>query len=424
MPTLVAAPVADRRLRAELAAWTMAAPETSCAVVADPEGELVLAHRPDDPVLPASTLKRLTAAAVLAELGPDHRFRTRALAPEPVDGAIRGDLVLVGGGDPVLASADYASRFRRQPQIFTDLEDLAVAVAGAGITRVEGAVVGDESRYDLERYRPDWPARYVSGGDVGPLSALSVNDGWAEYPTSEGSRPLVPAADPAASAAATFTFLLEVHGVDVVGPPRAGLAPAGLSEVAVLESAPLREVVTQLLQESDNNPAELLLKELGRAAGAPTTAGGLARAADALAVEGIDLDGMVLADGSGLSLDNRLTCDLLVDVLQHPTTGPALRAALPVAGRSGTLTAAFVGTPLEGTLAAKTGSLNSVAALAGIVDDEDEPLTFAYVANAPSGQVVDARAVVAAQLRLGEILAAWPRVPDVDALGPRPVAAR
>lgn len=424
VPTLVAAPVADRRLRADLAAWAMDAPAPSCALVADPDGEVVLAHRPDEPVVPASTLKLLTAAAALAELGPDHRYRTRALAPAPVAGAVVGDLFLVGGGDPILASADYASRFRRQPQVFTDLEDLAVAVAGAGITRIDGAVVGDESRYDQERYRPDWPSRYVTGGDVGPMSALSVNDGWAEYPTSEAGRPLVPAPDPAAAAAGVFTFLLEANGVDVAGPPRSGVAGPDLTEVAVLESPPLSDVVTQLLEESDNNTAELLLKEVGRAAGAPTTVGGLARAADALAVEGIELDGAVLADGSGLSLGNRLTCELLVEVLQHPSTGPALRAALPVAGRSGTLTEAFVETPLEGTLAAKTGSLNSVAALAGVVDDEDEPLTFAYIANAPPGQVVDGRAVVAAQLRLGEILAAWPRVPDVRALGPQPVRGR
>ncbi len=95
-----------------------------------------------------------------------------------------------------------------------------------------------------------------------------------------------------------------------------------------------------------------------------------------------------------------------------------------MAGRTGTLTTAFVGTPLEGTLAAKTGSLNSVTALAGVVDDDDDALAFAYVANAPAGQVVDARAVVAAQLRLGEILVAWPRVPDLATLRPRPVSDR
>ncbi len=223
-PTVVAAPVADRRLRSDLAAWAMEAPGPFCAVVADPAGEMVLAHGTEEPVVPASTLKLLTAAAVLADLGPDYRFRTRALAPAPEAGVIRGDLFLVGGGDPILATADYTSRFRRQPQVFTDLEDLAVSVAEAGVTRIEGAVVGDETRYDGERYRPDWPPRYLSGGDVGPLSALSVNDGWAAYPTNEVRGSLVPAPDPAVSAAGVLSFLLQAHGVAVVGPPRSGQA--------------------------------------------------------------------------------------------------------------------------------------------------------------------------------------------------------
>jgi len=415
LPTVVAAPVADRRLLADLAGWAASAPGPSCATVVDPEGATVLAHEPAASLVPASTAKLLTAAAALHVLGPDHRFRTVVRGPAPVDGVVAGDLHLVGGGDPVLATGAYADRFPRQPQLRTDLAALADVLQAAGIRRVEGAVVGDETRYDTQRYVPSWPGRYLDQNVVGPLSALSVNDSFARYPGDGGDR-LEPAEEPAVHAAAVLTLLLAERGIEVVGPPRSGPAPDA-PELGAVESAPLPEVVGQLLRESDNMVAELLVKELGRTVGDPSTSGGAAVLASALADLGLDTAGLVVADGSGLSTDNRLTCGLLTDVLLHPEVGPTLEEGLAVAGESGTLTDAFEGTSLEGALAAKTGSLNAVAALAGSVTDDDGPVTFAFVANDPDGRI-DEEPVRAAQAALGQILLAWPQVPDLDALGP------
>jgi D-alanyl-D-alanine carboxypeptidase/D-alanyl-D-alanine-endopeptidase (penicillin-binding protein 4) len=420
LPAVVAEPVADRRLRRDLEAWAAATPPGSCAVIVADDGHVVLDHRGTDPLVPASTLKLLTATAVLEELGPQHRFRTAVVGPLPVDGTVSGDVTLVGGGDPLLASPDYAARFRRQPQIFTDLDALAARVVDAGVRRISGSVRGDERRYDAQRTVAGWPDRYVRQHQVGPLSALSVNDGFTEYPTATESRALVPAPDPAAQAAGVLTRLLEARGVDVVGTPGAGAAPDGVPELAAVESEPVERVLAQLLQESDNTTAEMLLKELGRSALDPSTQGGLARERAVLDRAGLDLEGAALADGSGLSPDNRVTCGLLADVLRRPGTGAVLRRALPVAGTSGTLETAFVGTPLAGHLAAKTGSLNTVAGLAGVVEDEDGAVTFAYLVNVPAGERIDPSAVAASQQQLGEALLAWPRVPDLDALGPLP----
>lgn len=420
-PTILAAPIADRRLRADLQAWAAGIDSDDCAVVVDTSGTIVLDHRGNEPVVPASTTKLVTATAALLALGPDARFRTTAVAGGPVvDGTVNGDLVLVGGGDPLLATADYLARFERQPQIATSFESLVQQLVDSGVQRITGSVVGDESRFDRDRYVASWPDRYVAQDQIGPLSALTVNDGWAEYPAAPGAyRDLVPTPDPAAHAAGVLTFLLEVRGVDVVGPPRAGPPPPGAVELAAVESPPLQQVVTQLLQESDNLTAELLMKELGRLGGSPSTAAGTARAMEVLAGAGIDLSGAVIVDGSGLSPDDRATCHLLTDLLGRPETGPLLVEGLPVAGQSGTLTRRFVDTPLAGHLRAKTGSLNSVSSLTGVVEDEDGAMTFAYVANDPSG-LVDARAVASAQQALGEILLAWPRVPDASVLGPLP----
>ena len=164
----------------------------------------------------------------------------------------------------------------------------------------------------------------------------------------------------------------------------------------------------------DNSTAELLLKELGRTlTDDPTTAGGTAAVTGA-----IGSDDAQVADGSGLSLDDRLTCRVLVDLLGRPGTGEALQASLPVAGRSGTLDRRFPGTALEGVLRAKTASLNTVAALAGVVDDGDPLLRFAVVVNVEAPDRVPA-SVTGLQQALGEVLVAWPRVGDLDRLVPR-----
>jgi D-alanyl-D-alanine carboxypeptidase/D-alanyl-D-alanine-endopeptidase (penicillin-binding protein 4) len=229
-------------------------------------------------------------------------------------------------------------------------------------------------------------------------------------------RDLVEAPDPAAQAAAVLTLLLETRGVDVGGAPRSGTAPVGAAELAAIDSPALSKVLAEMLQESDNSTAELLLKEIGRGALDPSTAGGRVEAARQLAEGDVDLSGVVLADGSGLSLDNRVTCHLLASLLDRPGTGPVLQAGLSVAGESGTLADRFVGTPLAGHLRAKTGSLNTVAGMAGVVSDDDGTFTFAYLVN--GSPIVDQAAVAASQERLAAILLSYPEVPDLALLGP------
>jgi D-alanyl-D-alanine carboxypeptidase/D-alanyl-D-alanine-endopeptidase (penicillin-binding protein 4) len=175
-----------------------------------------------------------------------------------------------------------------------------------------------------------------------------------------------------------------------------------------------------MLRESDNSTAELLLKELGRTEGDPSTAGGRRVASAALLDAGVDLGGVVIADGSGLSLDNRLTCDVLVELLREGDAEAVLEDGLAVAGETGTLAERFEGTPLDGALRAKTGTLNTVTALTGVTDDDDPPLTFALITNL-TGAVVSLE-LIGEQAHLAEILLAWPRVPDLSVLGPEPLS--
>ncbi len=410
---------ADRALQRALDAQVAALPPDTCLVVRTDDVDYE--HRADDPQVPASAQKLLTGVAALSALGTDVRYVTRlGTGTAPVDGVVSGDVVLVGGGDPVLATGAYAARFANQPQLLTDLAVLADAVAAAGVTRVTGSVLADERRYDQERYHPAWPRRFVVQDQTGPLSALAVNDGFAAWPA-EGATPVEPAADPAVLGAQVLLGLLAERGIAVEGgagrvAPDAPAPPVVLAEVA---SPPLGEVVAQLLRESDNATAELVLKELGlRLRGEGTFAAGAGAVADVLAAEGLDVADAVVVDGSGLAPGNAASCTLLADLLDHPPTRAEVRDGLAVAGRTGTLARRFVGTPLEGRVRAKTGTLNQVTSLVGTVEGADgTTVRFALVVNVPEPAVIQA-GTVAAQADLLAVLAAHPARPDLSDLAP------
>lgn len=364
-------------------------PETCLRVNID--GEAVYGHRATEAMVPASTEKLTTARVVLDRLGPDHTFTTKVVATAaPVDGVVDGDLVIVGGGDPVLVTDAY--RLVRRiggDRAATSLDALADEVKAAGITRVTGRVLGDETRYDDLRVGPTWPDRYARQNQAGPLSALDVDDGYdLTFPEPDTDDPIRRdrSPDPAASAARLLTNRLLIRGVAVDAGPFAdrGTAPPDAVDVASTSSPPLTELVTEMLLTSDNQIAELLTKELGREAGTgASTVAGAEVIDDRSAALGLDRTGADAVDGSGLDPANRASCDSLVSVLDGSggLTG-TIGSSLPVAGKTGTLRRQFQGTPAEGVLHAKTGSLNSADALAGFVELEgDRVATFAYLVN-------------------------------------------
>jgi D-alanyl-D-alanine carboxypeptidase/D-alanyl-D-alanine-endopeptidase (penicillin-binding protein 4) len=264
--------------------------------------------------------------------------------------------------------------------------ELADAIAAAGITRIQGSVIGDETRYDTERFHPAWPDRFRGQNQIGPVSALNVNDGFAEYPAEWGGlQSKVQATDPAANAARVITDLLAERGVTVDGAPQSGIAPDDVTQVASVESSPLSDITTQALMDSDNDTAEMLFKELGLdEQGSGTWDTGVTAATEILTEAGVSLDGLEIVDGSGLSEQDRLSCNLLVDLLTRPDTGPTVVDGLAVAGESGTLEDRWNGTEVEGRLRGKTGTLRNVSALAGQVTSGDAgTLTYAYVATVP-----------------------------------------
>ena len=424
VPALLAAPVADRRLAAALDLILAAQDGTSCLDVAS-AGRSVYARAADELLTPASVEKLLTAVAAIEVLGADARLRTTVVAAAgPDGGVVAGDLWLVGGGDALLSTADYPRRFRFQPQAVTSVEALADAVVAAGITRVEGRLLGDESRYDTERYIDAWPARFFEQDQTGPMSALSVNDGWLTYPPQWDVRvpDEVPAPDPAAHAAGVLTELLRARGVTVVGGAGSATAPPDAVEVAAVESVPMDEYVAHVLRMSDSHAAELLLKEIAVGAGRPgTSADGAAVVAEVVGGLGLPSPAPVVVDGSGLASENHVSCGYVRSLLDRLGPDAVPFEGLPVAGQTGTLSIRFLDSPATGRLRAKTGTLNQVTALAGFLDTiPGTTLTFSFMVNLPPSLLVDEEEL-RIQDELAAALARYPEGPPLDALGPTAV---
>ena len=322
----------------------------SAAVVVDlATGNVVYSHNASLPLRPASNEKLAVTYAALTALGPAFRIETDVLGEGTQDGARwDGDLVLKGYGDPTLSSAGLAA--------------LARQVRADGITAVSGHVVGDETWFDARRTAPGWKREFFIN-ESPPLSALIVNRGAVGRFTSH---------NPALSAAQIFTKALARAGVRVAGAASLGAARDDAVGLGSIDSPTLESMVHWMDQVSDNFTAEMLVKELGAVQGAAgTTAAGIRVVRAQLVDAGVPLAGVRLVDGSGLSLLDRVTATELVSLLHlmwnDEELQPELLAALPLAGRTGTLHDRMRGTAAAGVVRAKTGTTDNSTALSGFV---------------------------------------------------------
>lgn len=382
---------------------------TSCMAIGI-DDRLVAGTNTASPVIPASNLKVVVAAAAVELLGAGTVFTTRVVGPAPVNGVVEGDVHLVGGGDPVLSEAWYTepSATRKRPPIHaTSAEALADALVAAGVTTINGSIVGDGSRYDDERHPPGWGDDIQATVDGVPVGALVIDDSITQAGGINS--------DPAASAASAFRRMLRDRGVEVVGKVTTGVAPQGAGVLATVTSAPLSDIVNEMLATSDNLTAEMLVKEIGlTVSGQGTREAGLAAITAKLAEWGLPAGSVVLTDGSGLSRDNRITCDALLTVLLRGSATDVVGAGLAVAGQDGsTLDGKFEEAGLAGVLRAKTGSLREVKALCGYFPAGDGEVAFVLILNGPS-----ATAFEGPWQLLGQALLAVAAAPTSAALAP------
>lgn len=389
------APVPDP---AELAAaldpvWS--APELGShvvGVVVDAQTGTTLADRASTTTAtPASTTKVLTAATALSTLPPTATFATSVVA-----GAVPGQIVLVGGGDPTLSAAPAG-----QPTLYPNaarMSDLAAQVAAA--TAASGPVTSilvDSGYFTGPTTGPGWDPADAPSAYASPITATMV-DGGRDDPTAP-----IRSAAPDLAAGRALAALLGVPAAVV----SAGGAPAGAATLGRVQSAPLIALVQQMLSNSDNVLAEVLAHQAARAVGQPASfAGGVAATSAVLAglaLPGLDPAGFSLLDGSGLSPQNRIAPAVLAAILRAAAVDPAHLALAPIIGglpvaawegtlqrryqpqgsADGTLAASGVAIAAQGVVRAKTGTLTGVSALAGVLRDADgRQLVFVVMADA------------------------------------------
>jgi serine-type D-Ala-D-Ala carboxypeptidase/endopeptidase (penicillin-binding protein 4) len=399
-------------------------------LVVDEAGREVVALEPDTPVLPASTLKQVTAAAALTTLGPQARLPTTVDATGGIDetGRLDGDLVVVGSGDPTLVTDEYA-RFIYPARPSTPLASLADQLVEAGLNHLHGHIRGTAPRFAAASLPVGWRDAYLHALDGRYVAGLTVDGGLRtliELPEIDEDEDLdeeveedaeeeveeevdrrrrsifeelealgtdLPpvvrvdlATDPALHTVVELRRLLEERGVRVDGEPMVEPPEAPIvARLATVLSPPLEEVLRFTVQRSDNHLADALALTVARVRTGEGTWEATDRAlGQVLARFGVPTDGARFADGSGLSREDRLTPRQLVELDRRltgePRFGGSWRSLQAVAGHSGTLERRLVGTPASGRLLAKTGTLRDVTGLGGqVIAADADPQAAASV---------------------------------------------
>ncbi|BCW98906.1 MAG: D-alanyl-D-alanine carboxypeptidase DacC [Armatimonadota bacterium] len=415
-----------------------------CVVQTLDTRDRIYSRNPDLLLMTASNLKLITSAAALEILGPEFRYSTGVYTAGEIDreGVLHGDLVLKGSGDPLLD----------EPALQGIIEDLKAR----GFKRVAGAIVGDTGDFDRSPYGWGWSWDYLSASYAAPAGALNFNknvisivvepaaepgsparvtlkpssghmrlrssvmtgergssrsvsrerDAGATMVTVTGSVPaggdaatdaVVAVLDPAQFTVDCFRDMLISSGIPVDGRARKGSAPAGARMLARHVSKPLREIVTDLNKWSDNLIAECLLRTLGSVRkGSGSVSAGRDVVMEFLEKQaGIEPGAVSMADGSGLSRLNLVTCDSfirLLDYMYRHRHGTDFMESLPVAGVDGTLRTRMKDTPAEGKVRAKTGYIGGVSSLSGYVTTAaGQPLAFSLIFNNQVGTVAPCR---------------------------------
>ncbi len=408
-------------------------------------GEIWYERNADRLFLPASNEKIPTTAATLMTLGPDFTFETALCRRGEIrEGALEGDLIVFGDGDPTLYErffADSREVFRRW----------AAALREQGVERVTGDIIGDDNAFDDQRLGAGWSYDYLDTWYAAEFGALQLNENYIDvkiippadasgavtlepnlpsaYYTlvnqirvaAEGSSSVrvsrdfgsneivfsgrVKAGDKPWTVSPTITNptlfyvtvlreTLEAEGIRVEGRavdcddlPGWSARREDFPRVATHHSPPLAEILTGLMKRSQNLYAETMPRLLGyKETGLGSFANGRKVVEARLAELGVAPGTYEYSDGSGLGRYNYVSPRQLATILRgmdRHAYGEVWRNTFPIAGVDGTLRSRMKGTPAEGNVRAKTGTIANVRGLSGYVTTADgERLLFSFLVNA------------------------------------------
>lgn len=357
---------------------------TLTGVVIDPTtGETLYQRDAGDAVTPASTGKLITAAAALLSL--DH---TQQLVTKVVQGDQPGEVIIVGGGDPTISSLKVGNESMYPGA--AHLSDLVDQVKASGAT--VSTVYVDESRYTGPGLATSWLPADVVAGYIAPIVPAMLDGDRQDATKNYSPR----TNDPGKTLVNEFATRIGATAGSSVDKK----APANAKVLGEIRSAPVAQLVDNMLDRSENTLGDILAREVAVKTGKePSFDGATAAMLDVLRQNNFDVDGAVLKDGSGMSTENKVSAKLLAQILavaaapdgKDPRTAKLrpLLGGLPVAGGSGTLADRYTqGAAAEGKgwVRAKTGTLTGVNSLAGIVLDKDNrPLVFAFLTTGTNG---------------------------------------
>jgi D-alanyl-D-alanine carboxypeptidase/D-alanyl-D-alanine-endopeptidase (penicillin-binding protein 4) len=395
-------------------------------------GDTLYSLNPDVLLKPASIMKMMTTGLALERHGPDYTIKTQVLKDGRSNGdVLDGNLYLKGFGDPTLSLRFWQGE--------SPMDALARQIVAAGVRRVRGDIVADESAFETERIPVGWKSSYLMSAYAAPVSALSLNENlvWIVARPDNGSavveldppstalqvtstvrvvggsggrivarrtadgiavsgtigsrsaprRYSLVVQEPPAFAAGALAASLQKAGVAVEGRVRSGTTPRSADQIAEIHSLPLAHMVSYMNRESINHFAELLYRNAARDKdGQASSRSALQALRDFLGSKtGVRPGDVRVTDGSGLSEADSITARAMVHLLAYAHRAPwgsVFHASMPVAGESELMRRRMRSTPAHGNLHAKTGTTNSVAALAGYVTAlNGEVLAFTFIYN-------------------------------------------
>jgi D-alanyl-D-alanine carboxypeptidase/D-alanyl-D-alanine-endopeptidase (penicillin-binding protein 4) len=415
-----------------------------CVVGMD-SGNVIGSNLPDKSVIPASTLKVLTTGAAMGMLGKDYRYTTFIEYDGEFDkttGVISGNLYIRGTGDPTLESAAFPMR----GDTISTFQSLGIRLKRMGVNKINGNIIGDQSLFSDNPLPDGWSwgdlGQYYGAGTSGlgykdnkvvlhyntlkgdtakliSVVPLPKNVVYHSFVTCEGAK------DEAYVYGAPFGNDFRIYGsipkgksdyeVEAAHPLPALqcaedlkriLTSVGINcgeariynqedkardktvrkQLTTLTSPKLSEIIVHVNKKSDNVYAEQLLRTLGAVKGSGgTTEAGTAVVKSYWQSQGVDVSGMNLTDGSGLSRSNLVTTRQMATILykiSKMSWFAEFDASLPVAGKEGSMTSLCKGTCAENNLRAKTGYINRARGYAGYVKTKGGRLVaFSLLAN-------------------------------------------
>ena len=332
-------------------------------IIRDYQTGEVLLQEDDKPQVPASSIKILTATAALETFGTEFRFETKLVRESD------GTYILVGGGDPLLT----------KNSIITLAEQAADQINQQTIS-----LAYDNSLFIGPTLHPDWTDSYFASGASAHVLPLRMHPPFRK-PDSQ---------DPTSDAMNLFAQVLQERGMtaNLVGERK---ATSTAVQIAKKQSPKLAKIVERVIRFSDNYATEVLGRHLALAKNQPASFAGAVVATTEVANElQIDASGLKLYDVSGLSPRNNVRPATIVELLTESTKDEdrwVVYQGLPVSGVIGTLDRRFgiaQTKPGRGFVRAKTGTLNGVTSLSGLVVTADGGAAFFSVMadGVPAGQ--------------------------------------